>query len=107
MNAENYERVNYLADYRERESACLEIIELLKEKSLSEDALWAPHLPQMVNALQFYQGLLRDEIEHFGEWRYHECDHDDLLDFIDEELDRLGCWLARMTNTSLLPESDN
>jgi hypothetical protein len=101
MTADQEEPVDYLADYREREAACSEIIELLKEKSVSDEALWTPHLPQMIGAVEYYQDLLRDEIEHFGEWRYHECDHDELLDFIDEDLDRLGYWLARMTNTQL------
>ena len=51
--------------------------------------------------LGFFQGLLQDEIDHFGEWRYHEFQPDEVLDFIDEDLDKLGQWLSRMTNTPL------
>ena len=101
------QQTDYLAEYRERESACAEIIEFLKDPSFSKNALWAPHLPQMIDAVQFYQGLLRDEIDHFGEWRYHELQPDEVLDFIDEDLDRLAAWLARMTNTSLRIHSDS
>jgi hypothetical protein len=45
--------------------------------------------------------LLQDEIDHFGEWRYHELQPNEVLDFIDEDLDKLAIWLCRMTNTSL------
>lgn len=101
MNADFPEPSGHLAEYHGREAACSEIIELLKEKAISENALWAPHLPQIIDAVQFYQGLLRDEIDHFGERRYHEFQPDEVLDFIDEDLDRLAKWLARMTNTEL------
>jgi hypothetical protein len=78
------------------------VTELLKEKAQSETGkLWAHHLPRMVDALDFFQGLLQDEIDHLGEWRYHEFQPDEVLDFIDEDLDKLAIWLCRMTNTSL------
>ena len=63
--------------------------------------LWAHPLPRIVDALGFFQGLLQDEIDHFGEWRYHEFQPDEVLDFIDEDLDKLTQWLSRMTNTPL------
>jgi hypothetical protein len=79
--------------------------ELLKEKAECETGkLWAHHLPCIVDALDFFQGLLQDEIDHFGEWRYHEFQPDEVLDFIDEDLDKLAIWLCRMTDTSL-PQS--
>ena len=80
--------------------------ELLKEKAQSETGkLWAHRLPRIVDALGFFQGLLQDEIDHFGEWRYHEFQPDEVLDFTDEDLDKLAIWLCRMTNTSLPPKS--
>jgi hypothetical protein len=101
MTADAWEPVDFLTEFRERETCLREVIELLKEKAQSETGkLWAHHLPGMVDALGFFQGLLQDEIDHFGEWRYHEFQPDEVLDFIDEDLDELAIWLCRMTNTS-------
>ncbi len=95
--------MDFLAEFRDRQTCLREAIELLKEKAQSETGkLWAHHLPRIVDALGLFQGLLQDEIDHFGEWRYHEFQPDEVLDFIDEDLDKLSQWLSRMTNT-LLP----
>ena len=102
MTADAWEPVDFLAEFRERESCLREVAELLKEKAQSEAGkLWAHHLPRIVDALDFFQGLLQDEIDHFGDWRYHEFQPDEVLNFIDEDLDKLAIWLCRMTNTSL------
>jgi len=77
------------------------VTELFKEKAQSETGKrWAHHLPRMVDTVGFFQGLLQDEIDHFGEWRWHELQPDEVLDFIDEDFDKLAIWLCRMTNTS-------
>ena len=94
--------MDFLAEFRDRQTCLREAIELLKEKAQSETGkLWAHHLPRIVDALGLFQSLLQDEIDHFGEWRYHEFQPDEVLDFIDEDLDKLTIWLCRMTNTSL------
>ncbi len=103
MTADAWEPIDFLAEFRERETCLREVTELLKEKAQCETGkLWAHHLPFIVDALGFFQGLSQDEIDHFGEWRYHEFQPDEVLDFIDEDLDKLNQWLSRMTNT-LLP----
>jgi DNA-binding transcriptional MerR regulator len=102
MRADAWEPVDFLAEFREREVCLREVKELLNEEAQSETGkLWAHHLPRIVGALDFFQGLLQDEIDHIGEWRYHEFQHDEVLDFIDEDLDKLSEWLSRMTNTPL------
>ena len=102
MTADAWEPVDFLAEFRERETCLREVTELLKEKAQSEPGkLWAHHLSRIVDALDFFQALLQDEIDHFGEWRYHEFQPDEVLDFIDEDLDKLAIWLSRMTNTPL------
>ncbi len=98
MTADAWEPVDFLAEFRERQTCLREVTELLKEKAQAETGkLWAHHLPRVVDALGFFQGLLQDEIDHFGEWRYHEFQHDEVLDFIDKDLDKLAIWLCRMT----------
>ena len=102
MTADAWEPVDFLAQFRERENCLRKVTELLKEKAQCETGkTWAHHLPRIVDALCFFQGLLQDEIDHFGEWRYHEFQRDEVIDFIDEDLDKLAIWLCRMTNTSL------
>ena len=102
MTADAWEPIDFLAEFRERETSLREVAELLKEKAQCETGkLWAHHLPRIVDALGFFQGLLHDEIDHFGEWRCHEFQPDEVLDFIDEDLDKLSQWLSRMTNTPL------
>src|SRR4029077_18285029 len=102
MTADAWEPVDFLAEFRERESCLREVTELLKEKAQSETGkLWAHHLLRIVGALGFFQGLLQDEIDHFGEWRYHEFQPHEELDLINEDLDKLSQWLSRMTNTPL------
>ena len=94
--------IDFLAEFRERESCLREVTELLKEEAQGETGkLWVHHLPRIVDTLGFFQGLLQDEIDHFGEWRYHELQPDEVLDFIDEDLDKLSQWLSRITNTPL------
>jgi len=105
MTADAWEPVDLLAEFRERETCLREVTELLKKKAQSETGkMWAHHLPRIVDALGFFQSLLQDEIDHFGEWRYHEFQLDEVLDFVDEDLDKLAVWLCRMTNT-LPPKS--
>ena len=102
MVTDAWEPIDFLAEFREREVCCRDVIELLKTKARSSGGkMWAHHLPRIVDALSFFQGLLQDEIDHFGEWRYHEFQPDEVLDFIDEDLDKLTQWLSRMTNTPL------
>ena len=101
MTADAWEPIDFLAEFRERETCLREVTELLKEKAQSETGkLWAHHLPRIVDALDFFQGLLQDEIDHFGEWRDHGFQPDEALHFIDEDLDELAIWLCRMTDTS-------
>ena len=105
MVTDAWEPIDFLAGFRERETCLREMTELLKEKAQCETRkLWAHHLPLIVDAVGFFQGLLQDEIDHFGKWRYHEFQHDEVLDFIDEDLDKLCQWLSRMTNTPLPTE---
>ena len=101
MVTDAWEPIDFLAEFSERETCLREVTKLLKQEAQCETGkLWAHHLPFIVDALGFFQGLLQDEIDHFGEWRYHEFQHDEVLDFIDEDLDKLAIWLCRMTNTS-------
>jgi hypothetical protein len=100
MTADAWEPIDSLAEFREREEMCREAIEILIVNAQTEAGqLWAHHLPQLLDAIGFFRGLLQDEIDHFGEWRYHEFQPDKVLDFIDEDLDKLSQWLSRMTNT--------
>ena len=102
MITDAWEPIDFLAEFREREACCRDAIQFLTAEAQSETGkLWAHHLPRILDALGFFQGLLQDEIDHFGEWRYHEFQPDEVLDFIDEDLDELAIWLGRMTNTSL------
>ena len=102
MVTDAWEPIDFLAEFREQETCLREVTELLKEEAqCATGKLWAHHLPRIVDALGFFQGLLHDEIDHFGEWRYHEFQPDEVLDFIDEDLDKLTQWLSRMTNTPL------
>ena len=108
MVTDAWEPIDFLAEFRERETCLREVTELLKEKAQSETGkLWAHHLPRIVDALDFFQGLLQDAIDHFGEWRYHEFQPAEVLDFIDEDLDGLSQWLSRMTNTPLPTQMTN
>jgi hypothetical protein len=101
MITDAWEPVDFLAEFRERETCLREVTELLTEKAQCKTGkLWAHHLPFIVDTLGFFQGLLQDEIDHFGEWRYHELQPDEVLDIIDEDFDKLAIWLCRMTNTS-------
>ena len=105
MTADVWEPVDYLGEFRRRETCLREVTELLKKRAQCEpNKIWAHHLPRIVDALDFFRGLLQDEIDHFGEWRYHEFQHDEVLDFIDEDLNELTRWLCRMTNTPLPTE---
>ena len=102
MTTDCWEPVDFLAEFRKRQNQCKEAVEVLKENALSQDGqIWAHHLPRMVDRIEFFRGLLQDEIDHFREWRYHEFQHDEVLDFIDEDLDDLTRWLCRMTGTSV------
>jgi len=78
MVTDAWEPIDFLAEFRERETCLREVTELLNEKAQCETGkLWAHHLPLIVDALGFFQGLLQDEIDHFGEWRYHEFQPDE------------------------------
>src|SRR5437899_6798184 len=78
-----WEPIDFLAEFRERETCRRVVTELLKEKAQCETGkLWAHHLPRIVDELDFFQGLLQDEIDHFGEWRYHEFQPDEVLNFL-------------------------
>lgn len=92
------EPVDYLAEYRERQILCRDVIEMLKEKAETHDGrMWAHHLPRMVDQLAFYRGLLQEEIDCYGEYRYHGIQPDEVLEVLDEDLDKLAAWLMRMT----------
>ena len=83
MTADAWEPIDFLAEFRERETCLRVVTELLKEKAQCETGkLWAHHLPRIVDELDFFQGLLQDEIDHFGEWRYHEFQPDEVLNFL-------------------------
>jgi hypothetical protein len=102
MVTDAWEPIDFLAEFRERETCLREVTELLKEEAQSETGkLWAHHLPRMVDAFDFLRDLLQEEIDQFGEWRWHELQPDEVLDMIDEDFDELAIWLCRMTNTSL------
>ncbi len=84
------EPVDFLAEFHERESICRQLIERLEGVAQSETGrLWAHHLPRMVDAIDFFRYLCQDEIDHFGEWRYHGFQPDEVLNFVDEDLDDL------------------
>jgi hypothetical protein len=107
METQSWEPIDFLAEYHERAALCREVIDLLMERSGDNNGLlWLPHIPQMIDAADYILGLLEDEIEHFGEWRYHELQHDEILDFIDDEMCTAGAWLCRMTNTTIPQHSD-
>lgn len=90
----------YLQQLREREATCTEVMELIKDRSRWESSTnWAHHLPQILDAIDFFRDLCRDEIEHYGEWRYHGFQLDEVIDFIDEDLEELTTWICRMTDT--------
>src|ERR1043166_887388 len=102
MRTDSWEPVDYLAEFRERETDLCEVKELLEEKAHCEASkLWAHHLPRMIDQVDFLRSLLREEIDHFGEWRYHEFQPDEVLEFIDEDLSELVQWLSRMTDSAL------
>ena len=102
MASDAWDPIDFVAEFREREVCCREVIELLREQAQRETGKqWAHHLPRIVDRIEFFRGLLQDEIDHFGEWRYHEFQPDEVLDFIDEDLDDLAAWLSRMTNTPI------
>jgi hypothetical protein len=95
-----WEPEDYLQQVMEREATCTEVMELIQDKArLDSSKNWAHHLPQILNAVDFFRELCRDEIEHYGEWRYHGFQIDEVIDFIDEDLDELTKWICRMTNT--------
>ena len=102
MRAETREPIDYLAEFRERATLCREVISLLTVQAGANDGCpCLPHIPQMIDAIDYLRGLSEDEIEHFGEWRYHELQHDQILDFIDEEIDRVGAWVCRMAGAEI------
>ena len=107
MIADASESIDFLAQFRQRESQCRDAIDLLKEKAHPEyGRMWAHHLPGIIDRIEFFRGLLQDEIDHFGEWRYHEFQPDEVLDFIDDDLNELTRWLCRMTNTKRLAQQN-
>jgi hypothetical protein len=64
MVTDAWEPIDFLAEFRERETCLREATELLKEEAQCETAkLWAHHLPLIVDALGFFQGLLQEEID--------------------------------------------
>lgn len=98
---------DFLAQLREREDCCREVMELLTEKSRSDwGRLWAHHLPLILDKIGFFRQLCQEEIEHFGEWRYHGFQPDEVIDFIDEDLAELTRWICRMTNTEMSPATE-
>lgn len=97
MTTDSSKPVDYLGEFQERATCLAEIIELLRQKLRSpEGNLWAHHWRSMLDKLDFFRGLLQDEIDYWGEWRYHGFQPDEVLDMIDEDLERLGAWLSRM-----------
>ncbi len=101
MTVEDWEPVDYLAEFRERETGLREVKELLTKKAhRGTGKMWAHHLPQMLDQLDFFRGLLQDEIDHYGEWRYHGFQPDEALEIIDQDLDEISDWLSRMMSTS-------
>src|SRR4030095_11008085 len=102
MTADAWEPVDFLAEFREREVCCRDAIEFLTAEAQTEAGkTWAHHLPRLIDAIGFFRDLLQSEIDHCGEWRWPGFQPDEVLDFIDEDLDKLTVWLCRMTNTSL------
>lgn len=102
-----WQPIDYLEEFRLREAQCREVIELLTAEARSERGkVWAHHLPKLIAQLRFFRGLLQDEIDHFGEWRYHEFQPEEVLDYIDEDLDELSLWISRMINIPLEETTD-
>jgi hypothetical protein len=88
---------NYLQQLKDLEKQCVDTIALLKEEAQWEAAKnWAPHLDQMVDTISPFRDICRDEIDHFGEFRYHGFQVDEVIDFIEEDLEGLVQWLGRM-----------
>jgi hypothetical protein len=107
METEAWEPIDFLAELRERAAACAEVIDLLSERAQSEAGrLWAPHLPQIIDAANFFRVLLQDEIDHYGEWRCDGLQPAEVIDFIDEDLDGFTVWLCRMTGTVVPCDED-
>lgn len=97
-----WQRVDYLRELEERFQLCTDVIELISERATrAASRNWAYHLPQIVDAIDFFRGLCREEIEHYGEWRDHGFQIDEVIDFIDEDLVALTEWICRMTNIPL------
>jgi hypothetical protein len=58
MTADAWEPVDFLAEFRERETCLREVTELLTEKAQCQTGkLWAHHLPRIVDALGFLSRL--------------------------------------------------
>ena len=101
VHEEAWQPADYLAELKERESGCREMIDLLQWKSEACEAqVWRRHLPKMIERLQFFAGLYRDEIDHYGEWRPHEMQMEEFIDILDEDLEELAAWLKRMVGGS-------
>ncbi|MBA2436345.1 MAG: hypothetical protein H0W34_12260 [Pyrinomonadaceae bacterium] len=97
MTIDTWEPQDFLAEFCERKALCLEWIERLEELSQTEPGrLWARHLPRVVDQIDFFRYLCQDEIDHYGEWRYHGFQPDEVLDFVDEDLNNLVPWVCRM-----------
>jgi hypothetical protein len=56
----------------------------------------AHHLPRILDQVEFFHGLCREEIEHYGEYRYHGFLPDEVVDFIQDDLCELGDGICRM-----------
>ena len=91
-----WDPLDYLQELKDREFACRELIDLLQIRASSDECTWRHHLPRILDPLHFFRGLCQEEIDHFGEWRYYNFQIDEVIDFIDEDLNQLEPWICRL-----------
>jgi hypothetical protein len=99
---------DYLQQLKERMRLCTDVMEFVEDRAQWESSKnWAPHLPQILDAIDFFRDLCREEIAHYGEWRHHGFQIDEVIAFIDGDLEELARWICRITNTLLRdPDED-
>jgi hypothetical protein len=86
-----------LRELKRLETSMSGIRSLLNEALCKESAeYWAPHVRQLLHAIDRFRKHCRDEIERFGEWREDGRETDEVIDMLEDECERLCEWIPRM-----------
>jgi hypothetical protein len=92
-----WQPVDYLQYLRELHQVWAEIADGLEWRANTKGGEnWRHHLPQILDTIQSYSELLRDEIDGYGEWREDGLQIEERIELITCDLVELVYWICRM-----------